>query len=274
VKKPLNRRSTLLFGFVFVLIATVLVSAIAVTVLWAKPNNPNKPNKPEKPEEPLPDFVEADFKIWIGDGGLGSPEDVVLRPYGDPEMNYLFVQDYVDYYSDFWISTNSKAPTGDWHITLGRVNDGDTAAPYCGTYDINDQSLLDALNLQGDFDIDNQDVYMLAIQHSTKALLADDDRKPSDVDYWWIQLVWATESTVEVPNPGGEPDPMIFPHMYILDGKTNINLEPEGVYDEVNGAWTITFDTVFELLENNNEPSNKFWEGPLSFTVEIQKILP
>jgi len=274
VKKPLNSRSTLLFVLVFVLIATVLVSAIAVTVLWAKPNNPNKPNKPEKPEDPCPEFVEADFKIWIGNGDLGSPEDVVLRPYGDPEMDYLFVDDYKDYIADSWIPTNSKAPGGDWSITLGRVNMGDTAAPYCGTYDINDQSLLDALNFQGDFDVDNQDVYMFYIGRSTKALLSEDDRKPSDVDYWWVQIVWVTESTVEIPNPGGEPDPMIFPHRYILSGKTDMDLAPEGLYDESSDAWTITFDTIFELKENSSEPSIKFWEGQLSFTVEIQRILP
>ena len=242
MKKTVNRRSTI-FILVFLLITAVLVSAIAVTVLWAKPNNPNKPNKPE---ESCPDFVEADFKIWIGNGNIGLPEDVVLRTYGSPEMDYLFVEDYIDYEGDSWIPTKSKAPGGGWGITLGRVNMGDTAASYCGTYDINDQCLLDALNMQGDFDIDNQDAYMFYIGRSTKALLSEDDRKPSDVDYWWIQIVWETDSTVEIP-PSGGPDPMIFPHRYVLSGKTEMDLTPEGFYDESTDTWTVAFDTLFEL---------------------------
>ncbi len=274
MKRIQKSRSTGLLTLAFLLLAIILLSAIAGTVLWAKPDNPNKPNKPEKPEEPFPHFVEADFKIWIGNGNLGSPEDIVLQPYGDPEMDYLFVEDYTDYYGDFWIPTNSKAPGGDWSITLGRVNEGDTAAPYCGTYNINDQSLLDALNLQGDFDIDNQDLWMFYIGHITKTLLNEDDRKPVDADFWWIQIVWETDSTVEIPNPGGEPDPLIFQHQYILEGKTNRDLEPEGVYDENTDTWTITFDIVFELKENISAWPVKFWEGPLSFTVEIQRILP
>jgi hypothetical protein len=197
-----------------------------------------------------------------------------LQPYGDPEMDYLFVGDYMDYASASWIPTKSKSPGGGWGITLGRVNMGDTAAPYCGTYDINDQSLLDALNLQGDFNIGDQDVYMFFICHYTKALLSEDDHKPSDVDYWLIQIVWETEGTVEIPNPGGEPDPMIFPHRYSLDGKTDVDLTPEGFYDENTDTWTVTFDTRFELKENSSEPSIKFGEGQLNFTVKIQRILP
>ena len=264
--------------FITILFLTIAASLFLSPVLLAKPNNPNKP---EKPEEPLPDLVEADFKIWIGNGDLGLPEDVVLRPYGDPALDYLFVEDYL---GGSWVPppTKSKAPREGWGITLGRVNMGNTAAPYCGTYDINDQSLLDALNLQGDFDIDNQDVYMLSIGRETKAYLMEDDPKPSNVDYWHIKIVWETDNIItEVPNPGGEPDPIIVPHRYFLDGKTNTDLEPEGVYDENTDAWTVAFEIVFELFENTGEIDpegwdihNKLWEGSLSFTVKIQRILP
>jgi hypothetical protein len=270
-------RSIHLLPFAFLLITLILISAISGTVLWAKPDNTNKPDNKGKPSS---DLVEANFKIWIGNGDLGSPEDVVLQPYGDPEMDCLLAEDWV---GGDWVppSTKSRAQSGGWGITLGRVNMGNTAASYCGTYDINDQSLLDALNLQGDFEINNQDVYMLNINRETKALLSEDDHKATDVDYWRIVIVWETERMMEVPNPWGEPDPMIVPHHYILDGKTNMNLEPEGVYDENTDTWTVTFDTVFELFENTGEIDdegwdilNNLWEGPLSFTVEIQRILP
>ena len=269
-------KSTCLLLFAFLLITLILVSAISGTSLGAKPDNPNKSDNKGKPSSEL---VEADFKIWIGNGDLSSPEDVVLQPYSDPEMGCLLADDWV---GGDWVppSTKSKAQSGGWGITLGRVNMGNTAASYCGTYDINDQSLLDALNLQGDFEIDDQDVYMLAINRETKALLSEDDPKASDVDYWRIEIVWETDRTIEVPNPWGEPDPMIVPHHYILDGKTNMDLEPEGVYDENTDTWTVTFDTMFELFENTDEIDpegwdvhNKLWEGQLGFTVEIERIL-
>lgn len=257
-----------------ILFLTITASLFFSPVLLAKPNNPNKP------EKPLPDLVEADFKIWIGKGDLSSPEDVVLQPYGDPEIDYLLAEDWM---GGSWVppSTKSKAPREGWGIHLGRVM-GNVGALYCGTYDINDQSLLNALNLQGDFDVDNQDVYMLFIGRETKAYLMEDDPKPSNVDYWHIKIVWETDNIIkEVPNPGGEPDPIIVPHRYFLDGKTNMDLEAEGVYDVNTDAWTVAFETVFELFENTGEIDpegwdihNKLWEGPLSFTVQIQRILP
>ena len=78
--------------FILFFFFTIILSLFFSPVLLAKPNNPNKP---EKPEKPLPDLVEADFKIWIGNGDLNFPEDVVLQPYGDPEIDYLLAEDWM-----------------------------------------------------------------------------------------------------------------------------------------------------------------------------------
>jgi hypothetical protein len=241
----------------------LLVSSMIGTTVWAK----GKPNRPGKPPS-----EKFDYQIWIGNGPLGSPEDLVLQSYD--ELDHLVVENVG--YSGRWLPppTKGKKNIVGWSIGLEK-SEGD----YCGTYDINDQSLVDALYLNEDFDIDDQDVYRFYIRHLTKEYWTEDNPNPSKADFWHIIIQWEA-GTLSIPN---DPDPIIIPHFSILDGKTDTGLEPEGVYDENADTWTITFDTAeFELYENTTEPDdpdtgsvlNKLWDGQLSFTVEIRRILP
>jgi hypothetical protein len=257
-----NSRSTRLLAFVFLLLAIVLISAITVVVLWAKPDNPNKPNNTGKPEESLPDYVVADYKIWIGTGNLASPEDVILQPFGDPVIDYLFIDDEN---CGLWLprppKKGNKPVEGGWDVYLGNVNIGPSEEPeYCGTYQINNQGLLNKLN---DVGIYPEDVDVI-IGHYEGDLRTVDNPDPIDADFWHIRIGWVVDNT-----------------LYTLNGETERGPEPEGEFDEITDTWTVTFDTSYELLEwtgeVNPETGNietKIWEGQLSFTVEIQRILP
>ena len=163
MKKTMDRRSTRLFALVLLLIAIVLASAITVTVLWAKPDNPNKPDNTGKPEEPLPDNVEADFKIWIGNGDLASPEDVVLQPYGDPVIDYLFVDDWD---GGNWLPKTKGKKDGGWQVFLGAVNLAPGEEPeYAGTYDVTSQDLIDKLVEIGFYPINDKEALDLMMIH-------------------------------------------------------------------------------------------------------------
>jgi len=250
----MNSRSNRLFAFVLLLLGIVLVSAITVGVLWAKPDNPNKPESPGKPDESLPDYVEADFKIWIGNGDVDPPEDVVLQPFGDPVIDYLFVDDWN---GGLWLprppKKGNKPVEGGWSVDLGMMNLPPGEEPeYCGTYQINDQGLLNKLNEVGIYPEDT-DANSVSILHYEGDLRTVDNPDPVDADFWRIGITWVVDNT-----------------LYRLDADTEFGSEPEGEFDEINDAWTVTFDTVFELYARDN----KIWEGPLSFTVEIQRILP
>ena len=90
------------------------------TTVWAKPDKPGKPlSEPEK----------FNYQIWVGNGPLGSPEDVVLQPYD--ELDHLVVEDVG--YSGIWLPppTKGKKHIEGWSIFLEKP-EGD----YCGTYDI------------------------------------------------------------------------------------------------------------------------------------------
>ena len=264
VRNAVNSRSTRLFALVLLLLAIVLVSAITVVALSAKPDNPNKPESPGKPEEPLPDYVEADYKIWIGTGNLNPSEDVALQPFGDPVIDYLSVEDEN---CGLWLprppKKGNKPVEGGWAVYLGNVNPTPGEEPeYCGTYQINDQGLLNELNEVGIYpeDADANDVI---INHYEGDLRTVDNPDPVDADFWYIRIGWVVDNT-----------------LYTLIGETERGPEPEGEFDETTDTWTVPFDTLFEFLEFTGEidPETgnitiKLWEGQLSFTVKIQRAL-
>ena len=250
----MTSRSNRLFTLVLLLLGIVLVSAITVGVLWAKPDNPNKPESPGKPDESLPDYVEADFKIWIGNGDVDPPEDVVLQAFGDPVIDYLFVDDWN---GGLWLprppKKGNKPVEGGWSVSLGNVNIAPGEEPeYCGTYTINNGDLLNELNEVGIYPED-MDANYVTILHYEGDLRTPENPDPVDADFWRIRITWVVDNT-----------------LYKLDAETEMGPEPEGEYDETSDTWIVIFDTVFELSVSDNN----IWEGPLSFTVEIQRILP
>jgi hypothetical protein len=107
------------------LITIILLSLFIGTNLLAKPNNPNKPANPGKPEEPLPEEEGTNFEIWIGNGNLDPPEDVVLQPYGNPEKDYLIAyrERHDGWDEGIWLPLPSKKgnkpQSGGWHVVLG-----------------------------------------------------------------------------------------------------------------------------------------------------------
>jgi hypothetical protein len=263
VKTIKDRKSIRVWTFVFVSMLILLLSSMIGTTVWAK-GKPDKPGKPEQPEA-------ADFEIRIGNGELNSPEeeDVVLQPYDGKD--YLLVEDWL---GGYWLPppTKGKVPREGWSIFLGQQYVGND---YCGTYDINDQSLIEALNDNEAFDINNQDVYMLYIRHCLEEYWTEDNPRPSKADFWHLIIQWEVGTWI-YPNP-----PLyVIPRFLILSGNTNMDTEWEGTYDENADTWTVTFDNAeFELYENTTEPDdpdtgsvlNKLWDGQLSFTVEIKR---
>ena len=247
--------------------AVILVSAIVITVLGAKPNKPDT----GKPEEP-PVTVEAGFKIWIGIGDLGSPEDVVLQPYGEPEIDYLFIEKWDEGLWPPLSPTKVKVPEEEGGaVFIGAVNLAPGEEPeYSGTYDIADQDLIDVLEDIGFYPIKDQDTLCLMMVRY-KGTFGQGKTK-TEVDYWRFTIQWQI-GTYEPENP---EDGSGHPLVYQLEGETEKGPESEAEYDEANDSWTMFFNNVnFKFEENLAEPGwvlNTLWEGPLSFTVEIQRI--
>ncbi len=211
----MNSRSTRLFAFVLLLLAIVLVSGITVVALWAKPDNPNKPDNTGKPEESLPDYVEADFKIWIGTGNLDPPEDVVLQSFGDPVIDYLFVDDWN---GGLWLplppKKGNKPVEGGWSAFLGNVNLAPGEEPeYCGTYVINDEDLLNELNEVGIYPED-MDANYVDITHYEGDIRTEENPDPFDADFWSIRITWVVGN-----------------NLYELVLLTEMGPEPEGEFD-------------------------------------------
>jgi hypothetical protein len=265
VKTIKDRKSIRVCTFVFVSMLMFLLSSMIGTTVWAKPSKPGKP--PSEPEK-------FDYQIWIGNGPLASPEDVVLQPYGEPEKDYLLVENAG--YSGRWLppSTKGKKNIEGWSIGLENP-EGD----YCGTYDVHKQDLIDALIANEIYPINDKDVFRFYIQHRlTLPCTGDVPPYPSEkADYWHVVIQWEV-GILEIPNDPNSP--MIIPHFLILSGNTNTDTVWEGVYDENADTWTVTFDNAeFELYENTTEPDdpdtgsvlNKLWDGQLSFTVEIKR---
>ncbi len=219
------------------------------TTVWAK-GKPDKPGKPEQPEA-------ADFEIRIGEG----TQDITLNPPND----FLYVEDGL---GGYWLPppTKGKAPEEGWGVSLGPEGEGD----YCGKYIINDSELANKMTSEG-FDSDLE-AYRFHISHRPET-----NPRKGEGDYWHIMIQWEVGTWV-YPNP--PPDEI--PRFLMLAGDTDTGPEPEGVYDENADTWTVTFDNAeFELYENTTEPDdpdtgsvlNKLWDGQLSFTVEIKRIL-
>ena len=256
MKKIINSKSARIFTYAFMLITILLLSLIVVTTIWAKPNNPNKPDNPgEHDSDP-----GADFKIWIGNGDLGSPEDVVLRHYGNPEMGYLLKEAW-PYGTRGWLPStkNGKGQNGgDWHIILYQEMPPGNTQDYCGTYDIANKlggpgyeevALFDTMVAHG-YSSDLE-LFGFYLYHITP--------KPGKVvgDYWDLHMGWKVDS-------GG----------LWLGGCTNKDTELEGIYNQKTDTWTIPFDSVwFELVISINDVQTTLWEGQLSFTIEIQRTL-
>ena len=261
----MNSKSIREYPFVFVLILMLLFSSMIGTIVWAKP---------DKPEKPVSEPETANFNIWIGNGELASPEDVVLQPYDGND--YLLKEDWNDWQNWYPLPTKGKPVSVGWVFDLGAVNLAPGEEPqYPGTYDINDQYLTDKLREIIFYPIKDKEVLCLIIIHYAGGWW-EGNRKSSDVDFWRFMIQWDI-GTLEIPNPEGD-DPETKPHVYLLEGETDMGIEPEGEYDETTDTWTILFDNVdFGFKENTAEPGwvlNTLWEGPLSFTVEIQRLLP
>lgn len=259
----MNSKSIRILTFVFLLTTILLLSLNVGTNVLAKPNNPNKPDNPGKHDIELP----VDFKIWIGNGDLSSPEDVVLQPYGDPEMNYLLFEDWPNGERG-WLPSTTKAKgpkEGGWGINYYR--EPSHLEYYYGTYNIANKlggpgyeevALLETMVNHG-FTSDLE-AYGVSIFHATP------DLGPGVGDQWHFFVSWILENS-----PWRD---------LMLSGWTNEDNNWEGVYDQDTDTWTVTFDGEwFEAIEEVCYPDGEYvrttlWEGQLSFTVEIQRILP
>jgi hypothetical protein len=238
---------------------------IGITVWAKKPDNPGKPSSPE------PDI--ADYQIWIGNGPLGSPEDVVLQPYGDPPtQDHLVVEDVG--YSEGWLPppTKGKKHIEGWSILLEK-----TEGDYCGTYDIfNNNGLIKTVTDNDFWPIKDQDVYRISIIHSLISPETPEDnpaRPRANADYWSIRIQFENGTFFEVP--GSEP-PFMVPYFLVLEGNTDTGLEPEGEYDENKDTWTVSFnEALFRVITWSSESWDEIelWTGQLSFTVEIKRTL-
>jgi len=224
---------------------------IGITVWAKKPVNPGKPSSPE------PEI--ADYQIWIGNGPLGSPEDVVLQSYD--ELDHLVVENVG--YSGRWLPppTKGKYKIESWRVDVDSLDPGGEPGDYCGTYIINNATLAGIMGAHG---IDSGDeAYDFRMDHSTQ-----NHPQLGENDYWYIEIAWQVDTLAP-----SYPD---IPHLLGLIGYTNMDTEWEGVYDEINDTWTVTFDNAwFWLIENTENYGEivELWNGQLSFTVEIKRTL-
>jgi hypothetical protein len=231
------------------MVLLVLSSMIGATG-WAK--------KPVNPGSPSPEPETFDYHIWIGKGPLGSPEDVGLQSYGVSPKDYLVVEDVG--YSGRWLPppTRGKKHLEGWGIVLEK-----SEGEYCGTYEIHDASLIDAVTENGFWPINEQDVYCFAIHHCLTL----------PTDYWSIMIQFEN-GTVYCPWPEIDPS-FVVPYFLVLEGNTDTGLEPEGVYDENTDTWTVSFNEVwFRLITWSSESCDEIevWAGQLSFTVKITRL--
>jgi len=235
----------------------LLLSSMIGTTVWAKPDKPGKPSRPE-PEK-------FDYQIWIGNGPLGSPEDLVLQSYD--ELDHLVVENVG--YSGRWLPppTKGKRNNEGWSVGLEK-SEGD----YCGTYEINKPDLIAALDLNGIFDINEKDVYRFYLGHSLTSYWTEDDPRPSQADFWHIMIQFELGTFFEVPE---SYPPFVVPHFLVLEGNTDTGLEPEGEYDEPNDTWTVYFSEAWFRVIKNSESGEieELWTGQLSFTVKIERTL-
>jgi hypothetical protein len=257
VKTIENRKCIRAHAFVLASMLTLLLSTIIGAAVWARPDRPGKPR---------PEPERFDYRVWIGNGPLVSPEDVVLQSYGVPPRDYLLVEDYD--YSGRWLppSTKGKKNIEGWSITLEK-GEGD----YCGTYDINDQDLIDALIANNVYPINDKDVYCFFLQH--RLMLPSTDRSIGEkADYWFIRINF--ELGTYGPLPGSDP-PIDVPHLLMLKGETDTGIEPEGEYDETTDTWTVYFNEAWFRVTENTESGaiEEIWTGKLSFTIKIKRTL-
>ena len=255
----MNNKSPRIFTFTFLLTTIFLLSLTFETIVWAKPNKPNKPDIPPGHQTNL----ISDFKIWIGNGNLGSPEDVVLRPYGYPEIDYLLKEDW-PYWEPSWLLYTKKGE-GHWNINFHQGMPPGTQE-YCGTYDIANKlggpgyeevALFDTMAAHGFSN--GLEARQLSLTHITP-------KRSRVEDYWGFVITWKV----------GE-------HLVLgLSGVTDEDAVWEGAYDQDSDTWTVAFDNEwFELVKVISDDDDTFdfgndvpitlWEGPLSFTLKIQR---
>ena len=199
----------------------------------------------KKPSHPQPEA--ADFEIRIGEGS--GAQDIRLNP---PD-SVLYVENEV---GGYWLPPPTKGKEKaqkerSWGITLlGETGDD------CGEYNVGDVSgdppyedvvlsevLADAVNLGA--------VYF-SIEHVHTRVPRVGER-----DYWLIWIGWQVDTFLGIV------------------GRTNIDAEWEGTYDEIADTWTVTFNNAeFGLIENDGSGAmSELWVGQLSFTVEIKRTL-
>jgi hypothetical protein len=232
---------------------TLLLSMIGTSV-WAKPGKPR------------PEPETFDYQIWIGNGLLESPKDVVLQPYD--ELDHLVVEN-VDY-SGRWLPPPTKARKNieGWSIGFEK-SEGD----YCGTYEINNQDLIDELPDNEIYTLNDKEVYRLHIFHSlTSPGTPEDILHPLSRADWWNIMIQFDLGEVFVPWPEIDPSFMV-PHFLVLQGNTDTGLEPEGEYDADTDTWTVYFNEASFRVSENTDESIELWAGQLSFTVKIKRTI-
>jgi len=223
----------------------LLVSSMIGATVWAKPGKPDKPGKPSHPR-----IEAANFEIRIGEGS--GTQDIALYPLNSP----LYVENEV---GGYWLPPPTKGKTREgWGVGLGPEG-GD----YCGKYIINEEELATLLNGKG---VNSElEAYRFSIYHATQS-----HQRFGEGDYWHIGIQWEV-GTFEIPDP-----PFVLPYFLILSGDTNTDTEWEGEYDETTDTWTVYFNNAWFWLHETTgfDEIEPIWDGPLSFTVEIKRILP
>jgi len=247
--KPIpNRRLIRAPKLVWALLAILLVTSTIGTKVWAeKPDNLGKPSPPE------PEI--ADYTIWIG---AGTQDIRLISP------DSLLVENVV---GGYWLSPPTKGKDKAqkdrlWGITLlGEAGDD------CGKYFVEDvpgdppYQNVKLSHILADHGVNGSlGAVYLSIEHVHTRVTREGER-----DYWLIWIGW---------DVGTLPGESSTPHLLITAGRTNIDAEWEGEYDEINDAWTVTFNNAeFGLIENDESGSmTELWVGQLSFTVKITRI--
>lgn len=237
--------------FVCALMLILLVSSMIETTVWAI-----KPDKPGKPSDPEPEI--ANYNIWIGIGEgiqhitLVSPESLLVE---NVSGGYWFLPPTkgTAQKESFW-GINFIGETGDENGTY-------TVADVYG--DPPNQTVLLSAELASHGINVNTESQFFMIKHTHTHLPSGRGVE----DYWQIGIGWQV---------GYLPDSDI-PHIHGIIGRTNIDAECEGEYDQTNdGTWTVAFNNAeFWLIENveGSGDMSLLWAGKLSFTVTIVRTL-
>ncbi|MHA2428065.1 MAG: hypothetical protein ACXADB_08595 [Candidatus Hermodarchaeia archaeon] len=220
------------------------------TTVWAK-GKPDKP--PGKPSPPEP--KKANYNIWIGEVG----QDIFLNsPSPLPVENVV---------GGDWLPppTKRKYALESWSVDLLSLDPPEGPGDDCGKYIIYHEELAVKLVEYG-VKLE-EEAYAFIIEHRSQ------NNQYGEYDCWFLGIAW------QVGTFDSDPD---IPHLIILMGSTDgitdmdhMDPEWEGVYNENDDTWIVTFDKaefgVFENTETGGLPV--LWKVDLSFTVKIERTL-